>query len=270
MNRLTPRATVRTTTPPARSGPTREGGAMSQNADSADVLDVVIRRLKLFYGAAETAMELAYAARASGLQLAPDGEMVWRAPQTDEEKRNLENLQKIWSEARRTFRAEAAELMKLMAALGERLRQEPFNPQSVHYQLRLHVQNLHDRAMPYIFAVVNPCADCTRELYGVDWREKIEQAVEPLRQMHRLLIGMRGRTEREPLSSNARKVYEILIVLPEHEALTGPQILDRLESLGLIIDQSTLTKNILPELRQYGLKNKPRVGYYIPLSCRQI
>lgn len=66
-----------------------------------------------------------------------------------------------------------------------------------------------------------------------------------------------------PLSKNARAVLELLRQLGPEEALSGPEILDDLDRAGTSIDQSTLTKNIIPALEAYGVRNLPRVGYYI-------
>ena len=67
----------------------------------------------------------------------------------------------------------------------------------------------------------------------------------------------------KPLSEKAVAVLELLKTLPEHRGMTGPKILETLDAKSIYIDQSTLTKNIIPELRHYGVKNKPRIGYYI-------
>lgn len=70
-------------------------------------------------------------------------------------------------------------------------------------------------------------------------------------------------TSKEPLSENQAAVYELLKELPKHKAMIGKEILKKLEDKIIIIDQSTLTKNIIPALRPYGIKNKRGVGYYI-------
>lgn len=67
----------------------------------------------------------------------------------------------------------------------------------------------------------------------------------------------------EPLSDKARAVLNLLQELPPNQALTGPQILKELDDKNIMIDQSTLTKSIIPALKPHGIKNKPRVGYYI-------
>ena len=71
--------------------------------------------------------------------------------------------------------------------------------------------------------------------------------------------------KRKPLSANAAAVYELLKDLPEHRAMKGREILKAFENQKppKFIDQSTLTKNIIPELRPYGVINKRGAGYYI-------
>jgi hypothetical protein len=66
------------------------------------------------------------------------------------------------------------------------------------------------------------------------------------------------------LSRKAIAVLELLKTLPEHEGLTGNKIIEALSQKRIFIDQSTLTKNIIPILKKgYGVKNQPRIGYYI-------
>ena len=67
----------------------------------------------------------------------------------------------------------------------------------------------------------------------------------------------------KPLSEKAAAVLELLKTVPEHRGMIGPKILEALDKKNILIDQSTLTKNIIPELKPYGVKNRPRIGYYI-------
>jgi hypothetical protein len=69
----------------------------------------------------------------------------------------------------------------------------------------------------------------------------------------------------KPLSAKVAAVYELLKALPEHRGLTGREILEKLEKQNppIIFDQSTLTKNIIPELHPYGVRNKRGAGYFI-------
>jgi hypothetical protein len=69
---------------------------------------------------------------------------------------------------------------------------------------------------------------------------------------------------REPLSKNAEIVYDILVELPPHKALTVPEILDIVnEKHEKAWDEKELYERVFPQLRQWGLKNKPRIGYWI-------
>lgn len=69
----------------------------------------------------------------------------------------------------------------------------------------------------------------------------------------------------EPLTPSARAVLELLGELPPNAALTGPEILTALDNKKppILLDQSTLTSRIIPALKPHGVKNKPRVGYYL-------
>ena len=75
---------------------------------------------------------------------------------------------------------------------------------------------------------------------------------------------------REPLSPTAAAILDALLALPEHRGMTGPEILDHLSQLpdAINTDESTLTSRYIPELRMYGVKNRKKVGYYIPLQAR--
>ncbi len=69
--------------------------------------------------------------------------------------------------------------------------------------------------------------------------------------------------EPEPLSRRARIVYERLLVLKAHEAMTFPEIQDYYESkTEKSLDEGTW-KDLKRELDPYGLANRPKVGYYI-------
>lgn len=67
------------------------------------------------------------------------------------------------------------------------------------------------------------------------------------------------------LTDMAAAVLELLRSLPEHRALKGYEIIDRIEKeKEIIISPSTLTKDIIPVLKEhYGVENAPRKGYYI-------
>ena len=52
--------------------------------------------------------------------------------------------------------------------------------------------------------------------------------------------------------------------------ITGPAICAELEKQGIIMEPGTLTRDHIPVLKQhFGVKNKPRVGYYIETGSRE-
>jgi hypothetical protein len=73
----------------------------------------------------------------------------------------------------------------------------------------------------------------------------------------------RSDVARSPLTPRALAVLELLEALPPRQGMNGPQILEALEKKRIFVDQSTLTKNIIPALKPYGVENKRGVGYFI-------
>jgi len=77
------------------------------------------------------------------------------------------------------------------------------------------------------------------------------------------------------LSDKAYAVLKLLESSPKDTGLTGKAIIESKELKGpdgkpVLIDQSTLTKIIIPILKKhYGVKNKPRIGYYIAKNSRK-
>lgn len=74
------------------------------------------------------------------------------------------------------------------------------------------------------------------------------------------------RLKEVPLTRRAQHVYEIIL---EHGPVTGPAILELLDGQSqdeiYVLDQSALTKEIIPELkRMRGVENRRGVGYYDP------
>lgn len=66
------------------------------------------------------------------------------------------------------------------------------------------------------------------------------------------------------LPDMSKKVYEILADLPPGQALLGRQIADEMQKRhGITTDENTLCKHHFPKLKPFGLKNTPRVGYYL-------
>jgi len=77
-------------------------------------------------------------------------------------------------------------------------------------------------------------------------------------------IDAKAKLDAEPLSKNARLIYEKLKSLPKHEAMTRTEILDWLgDKHEVYMDEGTFNKK-RKELLPYGLKNKPRIGYWFP------
>lgn len=69
-----------------------------------------------------------------------------------------------------------------------------------------------------------------------------------------------------PLTNRAQRVYEIIL---KHGPITGPSILEFLDDNSAdgihSLDQSTLTKEVIPELkRMRGVQNRRGVGYFDP------
>lgn len=74
---------------------------------------------------------------------------------------------------------------------------------------------------------------------------------------------------KQPLGRLASLIYEKLITLPEHKAMTLPAILDWLSKEHRELpSEDTFHKRIKPELDAYGLQSRPKVGYFIPAFAR--
>ncbi len=72
--------------------------------------------------------------------------------------------------------------------------------------------------------------------------------------------------KKPPLLGNDMTVLKLLENLPERKGLTGKEILQVLDKKEIFIDQSTLTKSIIPRLQHNGYRIKNRrdgAGYYI-------
>lgn len=65
---------------------------------------------------------------------------------------------------------------------------------------------------------------------------------------------------REPLSGRSRSIYDLLIQLKPHQAMLLPELL---RSVPDSISEAVFYRDLKPELEPWGLKNKPKVGYYI-------
>ncbi len=73
-----------------------------------------------------------------------------------------------------------------------------------------------------------------------------------------------GQTK-EPLSALEGWVLEVIRSVPPERGITGPQIIAKIrERYRVVLDQASLTSRIIPKLKgQHGVRNRPRVGYYI-------
>lgn len=69
---------------------------------------------------------------------------------------------------------------------------------------------------------------------------------------------------KEPLPYKPSLVYDMLLESPKHKALTTSQILDKLsEKHDIIISEDTFRKEYIPKLKRYGVKHKPKTGFYL-------
>jgi hypothetical protein len=67
-----------------------------------------------------------------------------------------------------------------------------------------------------------------------------------------------------PLTDTEKRVLDLIKSQPQGTGVTGSQIVTTLSNQNYPIEQSTLTRHIIPKLKQwYGVKNRPGVGYYI-------
>ena len=107
-------------------------------------------------------------------------------------------------------------------------------------------------------------ATLSRDLSWVEnYRERLELTAARL--ITDELVSTGSRYD-EPLTKRAESVYQIIL---QFGPIIGREIIEKLDKCGHedigSIDQSTLTKDIIPELKRLrGVRNKPGVGYYDP------
>ncbi len=65
-----------------------------------------------------------------------------------------------------------------------------------------------------------------------------------------------------PLSKKEKAVFDLIKHQPEGSALKGGEIISKLDQQGIFLEQSTLTRHIIPKLRERGITNRHGVGYY--------
>ncbi len=77
----------------------------------------------------------------------------------------------------------------------------------------------------------------------------------------------RGKTKRQPppLTDKEEAVLTIITKQPKGKGITGKCIIAELSRQGIELEQSTLTRHIIPKLKKkpYEVKNRPNVGYYV-------
>ncbi len=75
-----------------------------------------------------------------------------------------------------------------------------------------------------------------------------------------------GKNKQKPLSDKEDAVLKLLEALPKRKGIIGRKILKSLDKQQIYIDHSTLTKSIIPRLKQKGYKiinNRDGAGYYL-------
>jgi hypothetical protein len=90
-------------------------------------------------------------------------------------------------------------------------------------------------------------------------------ALETLR-WDKLIVKARAiiKYRKPPLGEIAGLIYEKLQTLPEHKAMTVPEISEWLvKEKRIILDDTTIRTKHLPQLEPYGLYRKKRIGYCI-------
>ncbi len=94
-----------------------------------------------------------------------------------------------------------------------------------------------------------------------NWLDESLRKITKLLRKYILKINSGGKIE--PLPKKDRLIYEKLKNLKPHEAMTLPEIQDWLyNNHKKNLDEGTW-KEIRKRLKPYGLKNKPRIGYFI-------
>lgn len=74
--------------------------------------------------------------------------------------------------------------------------------------------------------------------------------------------------QRTPLSSLGAATWDLLLELPEDRPLTSEAIVHRLEKRGVLCESSQLRHELRGSLRSRGVRNQPRLGYFIPDEYR--
>ncbi len=94
--------------------------------------------------------------------------------------------------------------------------------------------------------------------YGTRWGGVVERAFKVLDSTHETEV------EREPLSPTAKTLYDILQGIPKNQGLIGQELIAQYEQkTGKDLSSENFFRRYRKELIPWGLKNKPRIGYYL-------
>lgn len=72
----------------------------------------------------------------------------------------------------------------------------------------------------------------------------------------------------EPLSQQEQLVWEFLLEQTPGAAVTSARIFEALAGRGHVLSEVVLRRWLSGTLRTRGVRNRPQVGYFIPLECR--
>lgn len=104
-----------------------------------------------------------------------------------------------------------------------------------------------------------------RRFYREHWKKPIADARRDVELELEWTVEQRREPPPPPLSETERRVFEIIDKQPDGEGVTGPEIIELLRRQNFPIEQSTLTKHIIPKLKKArGVRNRRGgVGYYV-------
>ena len=69
---------------------------------------------------------------------------------------------------------------------------------------------------------------------------------------------------KQPLTERERQVLDIIAAQSEGKGISGRGIIAEVRHRhNRVLEQSTLSGRIVPRLKHYGVRNRPRVGYYV-------
>lgn len=103
---------------------------------------------------------------------------------------------------------------------------------------------------------------CIREAF----QRACERSGQSLHELEaRLLVAAETMAERKPLlTEHERQVLDIIAAQPEGNGISGRDIIAEVRHRhNRVLEQSTLSGRIIPRLKTYGVRNRPRVGYYV-------